>query len=43
MGSVILIGVIADTQFSAYREKRRHDATMSGLAGKGEVLNSSAP
>jgi ribose transport system permease protein len=43
MGSVILIGVIADTQFSAYRERRRHTATMSGLASKGEALNSSAP
>ncbi len=32
MGSVILVGVIADTQISAYRERRRHMATMAGLA-----------
>lgn len=31
MGSVILAGVIADTQFSAYRERRRHQAAMSLL------------
>ncbi len=31
MGSVILIGVIADTQFGAYREKRRRATAMSAL------------
>jgi Ribose/xylose/arabinose/galactoside ABC-type transport systems, permease components len=39
MGSVILIGVIADTQFSAYRERRRHLATISGLTNKADALN----
>ncbi|WP_180902620.1 ABC transporter permease [Martelella soudanensis] len=29
MGSVILAGVIADTQFTAYRERRRHRAAIS--------------
>ncbi|SON57290.1 Ribose transport system permease protein RbsC [Hartmannibacter diazotrophicus] len=31
MGSVILVGVTADTQFMAYREKRRQAAAMSTL------------
>ncbi len=31
MGSVILIGVIADTQFGAYREKRHRATAMSAL------------
>lgn len=31
MGSVILIGVIADTQFARYREARRHHQTMTAL------------
>lgn len=34
MGSVILIGVIADTQFAKYREARRHAQTMSALQKK---------
>lgn len=38
MGSVILAGTIVDTQISAYRERRRHFATMSRLARQaGEV------
>ena len=32
MGAVILVGVIADTQFHAYRHRRRHQATRSALA-----------
>jgi ribose transport system permease protein len=32
MGSVILIGVIADTQFSRYRTARRQTATLAGLS-----------
>lgn len=39
MGSVILIGVIADTQIGAYRARRRHDATMAGLARQAEVAD----
>ncbi len=31
MGSVILIGVIADTQFARFREARRHAATLAAL------------
>jgi ribose transport system permease protein len=31
MGSVILAGVIADTQFSRYREARRQQIAMSAL------------
>jgi ribose transport system permease protein len=33
MGGVILIGVIADTQFVRYRTARRQAATLAGLAG----------
>lgn len=32
MGAVILVGVIADTQFHAYRQRRHHQATRSALA-----------
>ncbi|EHS53038.1 ABC-type transporter, integral membrane subunit [Rhizobium sp. PDO1-076] len=32
MGTVILVGVIADTQFHAYRQRRHHSATRSALA-----------
>lgn len=39
MGSVILIGVIADTQFSAYRERRRHFATISGLTNRADAFD----
>lgn len=31
MGAVILIGVIADSQFHAYRQRRHHSATRSAL------------
>jgi ribose transport system permease protein len=31
MGSVILVGVIADTQFSRYRQARRQHIAMSAL------------
>lgn len=31
MGSVILVGVIADTQFGRYRQSRRHSATLAAL------------
>jgi ribose transport system permease protein len=34
MGSVILIGVIADTQFAAYREGRRQGKALEGIGHK---------
>jgi ribose transport system permease protein len=33
MGAVILAGVIADTQFHAYRQRRQHMVTRSALTG----------
>ena len=35
MGSVILIGVLADTQFAKYREAKRHAATLAALKDAG--------
>lgn len=37
MGAVILIGVIADTQFAAYRQRRRQAAARSALKQGSEV------